>query len=164
MRCSSARGAPPREHDTSNAGDDGNNDAFGEYLAHDLPRPAPNAARMANSPRRPSPRINSRLATFALAMSNTNPTAANNAISVIRTSPMITSAKERTTGMRPRCAFAGASASSCAFNAAISLAACSLVTPGRSRPIRFTSRRAAFPNGPSVGTDFVVLQISTPVG
>ena len=36
--------------------------------------------------------------------------------------------------------------------------------PGRSLAMRFTSRRAASPNGPPVGTEFVVLHTSTPVG
>ena len=67
-----------------------------------LPRPAPSAARTASSPRRASPRINNRFATFALAISSTSPTAANSASMAVRTSPTTTSANGRTTGTRPR--------------------------------------------------------------
>ena len=52
-----------------------------------LPRPAPSAARTANSRLRPIERARRRLATFTHAIKSTNPTAASNTSSSRRTSP-----------------------------------------------------------------------------
>ena len=55
------------------------------------PRPAPIAARMANSRLRPVARTSSRLATLAHAISSTSPTAPSIVSSELRASPMMLS-------------------------------------------------------------------------
>ena len=81
-----------------------------------------------------------------------------------RTSPTITSAYRRTTGVKPEARSAAGAANTRTASARSSLAACSVVAPGRNRPIRSTSRRAAHPNVESGDTDAIGRQTSTPRG
>ncbi len=66
-------------------------------------RSAPSASCTASSARRPSPRSNSRFATFTVAIRSTMATAAMSARIASRDSPTITSANECTTGRQTSC-------------------------------------------------------------
>ena len=64
-------------------------------------RPAPSAARIASSLRRPSARANSRLPTLAQAISSTSATAASSITSDVRMSPTISSCSGTTVAPQP---------------------------------------------------------------
>ena len=128
------------------------------------PRPAPSAARIASSARRPSPRINSRFATLAVAMSRTNATAARSASIAGLVSPTMTLWNGRTIGVNPFGTFLVPRVSNSRVRDVSSAVAWSIVTPGLSRAIMSISRRAASPNVLLMGTDRVVLHASTPRG
>ena len=89
---------PPRDDQPRSASRDCQHHAFGDQLTDNPASSRPKrGACTASSPRRASPRIKHRFATFALAISITRPTAPNSAMIAVRISPTTTSGKERTT-------------------------------------------------------------------
>jgi hypothetical protein len=98
------------------------------------PRLAPSAPRTAISRSRTVARARSRCATFAHAMTSTNPTAANSARSAGRACFTTSSWSGTTRICMPAASWTACSARSCRAISVKSACACAKVTPGLSRP------------------------------
>ena len=98
-------------------------------------RPAPSAARIANSPRRCAPRASSRFVTFTHAIRSTRITAPRTASNAGLTPRVTSSCSEAAMNLTPRPYVSGCCSSNTACpSASTSRVASSALTPGRSRP------------------------------